>query len=48
MDYLTAQPNLVEAVTTKEKEDHSVDILAIEAVSTRSAHWQPRRYLNQT
>ena len=41
-----AQPNIDEAVTTKEKEDHSVDIPAIEAVSTRSA--QPRRYLNQT
>ena len=30
----TAQPNLVEAVTTKAKEDHSADIPAIEAVST--------------
>ena len=46
MDYLPLQPNLAEAVTTKEKEDHSVDNAAIEAVSTRSA--QPRRYLNQT
>ena len=33
----TAQPNLVEAVTTKAKEDHSADIPAVEAVSTRSA-----------
>jgi hypothetical protein len=30
----TAQPSLVEAVTTKAKVDHSVDIPAIEAVST--------------